>query len=713
MKRATSLIGAATLVLVIGMLLSACGSTGSSNGNPGTTTAPSITAPPTSQTAMVGQAATFTVMATGTAPLKYQWQKNGNNVGANSNSYTTPATTSADSGAKFVVTVSNSAGSVTSAPATLTVTSTPVAPTITTQPASLTVTLGQPATFIVAATGTAPLTYQWQKNGATVGSNSTSYTIPATALTDNNAQILVKVSNSAGSKTSSTATLKVIAPPPGNVKVLTYHNDIERTGQNLNETILTPSNVNSTSFGKVGFLSVDGLVDAEPLYVPNLMVAGSPHNVVFVVTEHDSAYAFDADTFAQLWKVSVLGVNETTSDTRGCGQVSPEIGITSTPVIDLNAGAHGTIYLVAMSKNGSNYFQRLHALDITTGAEESGSPTTIQATFPNLAGHTTFDPKQYKERVGLLLMNGVIYTGWASHCDIGPYTGWVMGYSQSTLQQVSVVNITPNGSEAAIWMAGAGLAADTSNNIYFLAGNGTFDTTLDANGFPNKGDFGNAFIKLSTAGNNLTVADYFNMHDTVSESGADADLGSGGAMVLPDLKDTRGNSWHLAVGAGKDARMYVVNRDLMGKFNTINDNAIYQELGGALPGGVWAMPAYFNNAVYYGSVGAALKAFAIVNAKLSASPSSTSSASFGYPGTTPSISANGNTNGIVWAVQNNGGGVLRAYDATNLGTELYDSDQAANGRDNFADNKFITPMIADGKVFVGTPTGVVVFGLLP
>lgn len=664
----------------------------------------------------VGQTATFSVKANGTVPLNYQWQKNGTNVGTNSATYTTPATTAADNKAIFRVTVSNTAGSMTSSPATLTVTSAPVAPTITTQPVGLTVTAGQAATFNVVATGTAPLTYQWQKNSSNAGTNSSTYSISSTTTADNNAQILVKVSNTVGSITSATVTLKVNPPPPGTVNVLTYHNDIERTGQNLTETILTPSNVNSTTFGKVGTLAVDGLVDAEPLYVSNLMVAGALHNVVFVVTEHDSAYAFDADTFAQLWKVSVLGVNETTSDARNCGQVAPEIGITSTPVIDLKAGAHGTMYLVAMSKNGSNYFQRLHALDITTGAEQSGSPATIQGTFPNLGGHTTFDPKQYKERVGLLLMNGVVYLGWASHCDISPYTGWVMGYSQSTLQQVSVVNITPNGSEAAIWMAGAGLAADTSNNIYFLAGNGTFDTTLDVNGNPNNGDYGNAFIKLSTAGNSLAVADYFNMHDTISESNADADLGSGGAMVLPDLKDSVGNTWQLAVGAGKDGRIYVVNRTQMGKFNTSNDNAIYQELDGALPGGVWAMPAYFNNAVYYGSVGQPLKSFPIANAKLGAAASSHSPSSFGYPGTTPSISANGATNGIVWAIENGGTGVLHAYDAANLATELYNSNQAAGGRDQFPDNsncKFVTPMIANGKVFVGTPTSVVVFGLLP
>jgi hypothetical protein len=500
--------------------------------------------------------------------------------------------------------------------------------------------------------------------------------------------------------------------------VLTYHNDNARTGQNLNETILTPSDVNSTNFGKLGFLSVDGLVDAQPLYVSNLTVAGAPHNVVFIVTEHDSVYVFDADTFAQLWKVTVLGSNETPSDNRGCDQVTPEIGITSTPVIDLNAGPHGTMYLVAMSKDTrGNYYQRLHALDLTTGAEQAGSPTTIQATFPKPGGGgqvVTFDPKQYKERASLLLLNGVIYTAWASHCDYPPYAGWVMGYSESTLQQVSVLNITPNGSEGAIWMSGAGPAADAPGNIYFLAANGTFDTTLNANGFPVNGDYGNAFIKLSTGGNSLSGADYFTMHNTVPESNVDQDLGSGGALLLPDLKDGLGNPWHLAVGAGKDGNIYVVNRDSMGKFNPNNDSAIYQEIASnGLSGAVFAMPAYFNNTIYYGAVGDSLKAFSISSARLVTPPSSKTASTFAYPGTTPSISANGTSNGIVWAVENNGGaGILHAYGATNLANELYNSNQAANGRDHFSDNKFITPMIANGKVYVGTPTGVILFGLL-
>jgi hypothetical protein len=374
---------------------------------------------------------------------------------------------------------------------------------------------------------------------------------------------------------------------------------------------------------------------------------------------------------------------------------------------------------VAMSKDANgNYYQRLHALDLTTGAEQTGSPTTIQATFPK-PGHAgqvvTFDPKQYKERASLLLLNGVIYLSWASHCDYTPYNGWVMGYAESTLKQVSVFNFTPNGSEGSVWMSGGGLAADSSGNIYFLAANGTFDTTLDAKGFPADGDYGNAFIKLSTNSNSLSVADYFSMHNTVSESNADLDLGSGGALVLPDLMDGLGNTWHLAVGAGKDAVIYVVNRDSMGKFNPNNDNAIYQEVtsNGLGTGGVWAMPAYFNTTIYYGAANDTLKAFTITDARLVTPPASQSSGAFAYPGTTPIISANGTSNGIVWAVENNGGaGILHAYDATNLANELYNSTEAGT-RDQFADNKFITPMIANGKVFVGTPTGIIVFGLLP
>jgi hypothetical protein len=643
-------------------------------------------------------------------------------MNANSATYTTPAAQAGDDGAMFRVIISNSAGSATSNAATLSVTSS-TKPAITTQPVNQSVTVGATATFTVVANGTAPLTYQWIQGTTNIpNSNSPSFTTPATTVGDNGETFKVMVSNSAGSVTSNPATLTVTSVSTGSANVLTYHNDNARTGQNLNETTLTTANVTAATFGKIGFFSTlegnasTALVDAEPLYVSNLTVAGASHNVLFVATEHDSVFAFDADTGAQLWKTSLLAANETTSDTRNCGQVAPEIGITSTPVIDLKAGPHGTIFAVAMSKNGSNYFQRLHALDLTTGSE-IGTPTVIQATFP-LPGHAgqvaTFDPKQYKERSALLLLNGVIYTTWASHCDIGPYQGWIMGYSESTLQQTSVLNITPNGSLGAFWGAGAGPAADSDGNFYVLSGNGTFDDTLDSNSFPVNADFGNGFLRISTAGNVLAVADYFNMHDTDIETSHDTDLGSGGSMVLPDnIADNMGNHWSLAVGAGKDGRIYVVNRSMMGKFNTSNDNAIYQELDGALPGGVWSTSAYFNGTVYYGSVGSPLQAFTISNAKLSVAPNHTST-SFGYPGATPSISANGTSNGIVWAMEN-ATAELHAYDATNLATELYNSNQAMNGRDHYSTNgncKFVTPVIANGKVFVPTATGVAVFALL-
>jgi hypothetical protein len=502
--------------------------------------------------------------------------------------------------------------------------------------------------------------------------------------------------------------------------VLTYHNDNARTGQNLHETVLNLTNVRSNTFGRLFTISVDGKVDAQPLYASAVSVpAKGTHNVLVVATEHDSVYALDADTGTVLWRVSLLKLGETTSDDRGCDQVQPEIGVTSTPVIDRLGGPHGTIFVVAMSKDGTgNYFQRLHALDLTTGQEEFSGPVDIQPVFPgtgdnSMGGKVVFDPKQYKERAGLLLLNHVVYTAWTSHCDIPPYTGWLIGYDQSNLKQVNVLNLAPNGGEASIWGSGAGPATDSDENIYVLAANGTFDTTLDANGFPSGGDYGNAFLKISTANNKLSVADYFAMFDAVAESSADEDLGSGGALVLPDMTDALGQTRHLAVGAGKDGELYIVDRDNMGKFNPNNNDAIYQGLPGALGGPEFGMPAYFNNNIYYGAVGASVRAFTFVTAKLLAAPVSQTSHAFPYPGATPSISASGTRNGIVWVTENTDPAVLHAYDASDLSHELYNSSQAPGGRDQFgAGNKFITPTIANGKIYVGTTSGVGVFGLL-
>jgi len=503
----------------------------------------------------------------------------------------------------------------------------------------------------------------------------------------------------------------------GQARVLTWHNDNARTGQNLQETTLTPGNVSPSTFGKLFVINVDGKVDAEPLYVPSLTIAGGAHNVLFVVTEHDSAYAFDADTGSQLWHVSLPAASETASDPpNGCGQIVPEIGITSTPVIDLNSGPHGTMYVVAMSKNGTTYYQRLHALDLTTGGEEFGGPVEIQATYPGSGAGSvnnvvTFDPKQYKERAALVLLNGVVYTSWASHCDIPPYTAWVIGYNEATLARVSILNLTPNGSDGSSWGAGAGLAADAGGALYFLMANGTFDTTLNFGGFPMDGDYGNAFMKLSTGGGTLSVADYFTMSNTVSESAADQDLGSGGSMLLPPLADRQGNPRNLAVGAGKDGNIYVVDTANMGKFNASQNN-IYQELPSAV-GPVFSSPAWFNGRLYYGGSGDTIKAFSFASGAFGSSPSSQTALTFPYPGATPSISANGTSNGIVWAAENGATAVLHAYDANDLATGLYNSNMAAKGQDHFgAGNKFIVPMVANGKVYVGTTNGVGVFGLL-
>jgi hypothetical protein len=500
-----------------------------------------------------------------------------------------------------------------------------------------------------------------------------------------------------------------------------------RTGQFLTETTLTPANVNSASFGLLHNTQVDGKVDAQPLYLSQLSIGGTAHNVVFVATEHATVYAIDADSGTALWQVSLLASGETPSDTHGCGQVTPEIGITSTPVIDRTAGANGTLYVVAMSiDKSSNYHQRLHALDVTTGGELLGGPSEITAT----SGTTSFAPGQYEERAALLLSGGLVYTSWTSHCDIAPYGGWVITFKQSDLSRAGLINVAPGSNPnttagpsgqdtgftrngPAIWMSGDGPAADAAGNVYFLTGNGRFETTMDANGFPNGGDFGNSFVKLSSTSGNLAVADYFATFDEVALSAKDLDLGSGGEMLLPDLMDSTNTVRHLVVGAGKDGKIYLVDRDNMGKFNSTK-NDIWQEVDGVLKGDVRSSPAYFNGNLYYGANGAALKAFSVTSAKISTAATSQSAGTFSYPGTSPVISANGTSNAIVWTHENkSGAAVLHAYDASNLATELYNSTQATGSRDQFGSgNKFITPTVAGGKVFVGTTNSVAIFGAL-
>ena len=501
--------------------------------------------------------------------------------------------------------------------------------------------------------------------------------------------------------------------------VLTWHNDLARTGLNKHEFILRPDNVNVTDFGKLFVASVDGQIYAQPLIVSGLEFPGwGKYDVLYVATEHNSVYAIDADTGFLLWRVSLNGPGETPADTDECDPITPEVGITATPVIDRRSGPHGTIYVVTMSKDAAgSYFQRLHALDLTTGAEAFGGPVEIIATYPGTGdnssnGTVVFDPVQYFERAGLALSNGVVYTTWTSHGDCRPYTSWVIGYDAHTLDQVRVLNLTHNGRQGAIWQSGGAPAGDANGFLYAMLGNGTFETTLDANGFPNHGDFGNCFVKLSPQ-NFLHVADYWTMFNTVQETTLDYDLSSGGPLVLPDMTDGNGIRRRLVVGAGKDAHIYIADRDNMGKYNPNSNITLYQDLPGSLGGFNFSTPAFFNGSLYFGAVGDVLRAFSFTNARLNGSAVSRSTNTFGFPGTTPSISANGTAFGILWAAENEDPAVLHAYDATDLSQELYNTNQAPNSRDLFGSKtKFGVPTIANGKVYVATTGGTVgAFGL--
>jgi hypothetical protein len=654
-------------------------------------------------------------------------------------SITLTASSSTAAGNTLVTFTGTSGALVHTATVTVEVTVPPPGFSLTVLPASLTLTIGATgspvsvnAVPVNGFTGTVTVTISGLPTGVTANpptltltpgtAQSTTLTAASTAVASSETVTFTGTSGATVETATLALTVQGATSPTIAPDVTTFHFDVARDGLNAQETILTLTNVNSTQFGKIGFDTVDGLVDAQPLYLANLTAGGIQRNVLFVATEGDSVYAFDADTGVQIWKTSVIGTNETTSDNRGCSQVTPQIGITSTPVIDRTQGPNGTIFVVGMTKDSSgDYHQRLHALDITTGTELGSSPTEITATYPgtgdsSTSGVLSFLPANYKERAALLLTNGTIYLGFSSHCDKRPYTGWIMGYSESSLLQTQVIDVTPNGSEGSVWMAGDGIAADGNGYLYFLDANGTFDSTLNANSFPINKDFGNAMVKLSTSPA-LAVADYFDTYNTVTESDEDEDLGSGGEILLPPQTDVNGMVRHLMVGAGKDGNIYIADTSNMGKFQagTPIDSNIYQYVSGALGGEVFSTPAFFNGVLYYGADGQTLKAFPMTNARLATTSSSQSAVSFAYPGATPSVSANGTSNGIVWALQSatSAAAVLHAYNATNLALGLYNSTQAAGGRDSFGDgNKYITPMIVNGKVYVGTPTGVAVFGLL-
>jgi len=512
-------------------------------------------------------------------------------------------------------------------------------------------------------------------------------------------------------KQSMTTTLLVTADA-SMAGVFTSHNDLGRTGQNLNETILTPGNLRN--FGKIFSDRVDGYVYAQPLYVSNVTIPGQGrHNVVYVATENDTVYAFDADQAGPpLWKKSLLapGATPVPSSDTSCDQIIPQIGITSTPVIDPTTG---TLYTVAVTKEGGanhpRYFQRLHALALATGEEKFGGPVEITGGVPGRGagsrnGAITLDAFLHLNRPGLALVNGTIYIGFGSHCDIGAYHGWVFAYDAASLTRRAIFVTTPNGGEGAVWQAGGGLAADASGSIYILTGNGTFD---------GRTNFGDSVLKLALEGSSIVRRDYFTPANEKRLEADDLDLGSGGPMLLPDQP---GAHPHLVAGAGKGGVLYLLNRDDLGGFDRSGDRAVSEV--GLSQRENFSTPAYWNGHVYLAASKDVLKAFTITNARLSPAPASRAATVFGFPGATPSVSADGAKNGIVWALQMDwdsltNAAVLHAYDALDVSHELYNSSQAAGGRDRADPGvKFTVPTVFNGKVYVGTQDHLDVFGLL-
>jgi hypothetical protein len=532
--------------------------------------------------------------------------------------------------------------------------------------------------------------------------------------------------------------LALIFVPPlvrAQVNVLTYHYNNSRTGDNLGETNLAPANVNSTTFGKHFTYSVDGYVFAQPLYVSTLNIQGKGvHNVLFIATQHNTVYALDADNNGPLggilWQTNLGPSAATPNSDFGTrynnGQyldITPEVGITGTPVIDL---ASSTMYLDSFTHQGSSYFHRIHALNITNGTEQPFSPVLVSASVPgtgvgSVAGVVPFVHKQQIQRSGLVLAGGKLFVAFSGYADTDPYHGWVLGYDASNLQRLTNYTFctTPNSTipqygtnagEAGIWMGGGAIAVDADTNLFFQTGNGIFTATNGSGGT----EYGDSFMRLSTA-NGLAVADYFTPYNQATLSAGDTDLGSGALILLPDQS---GPNPHLLIGAGKEGKIYVVNRDQMTTNNTHYNatssfDPIVQSLAGQLGTGVFTTPAYFNGRIYHNSNGRPMKSFTLSNGLLSTTPSSTSTRSYAFPGSTPVVSANGANNGIVWGLAYASPAVLVAYNANSLTTELYNTTQAAGSRDALPSGvKFAVPIVANGKVYVGGQKGVAVLGLL-
>jgi hypothetical protein len=522
--------------------------------------------------------------------------------------------------------------------------------------------------------------------------------------------------------TFSWLTPMVRADGSGPVSVLTWHNDAAHTGRNLQETALTLANVSTDSFGLLFYYPVDGYVYAQPLVLTGVNVPGRGlRNLVFVATEHDSVYAFDADdpggSILPIWQAAFAKPAADITSVPGTDlslTEPPELGITGTPVID---PATGTLYVVSHTKEvtaaGPTYVHRLHALDVASGVEKFGGPVVMQGSVPgsgtngDASGQVEFDTQYGFQRPGLTLVNGVVYAAFASGGDVGPYHGWIFGYDAHTLHQVLLYNDTPNSYEGGIWMSGASPAVDAQGDLFVLTGNGGFD--------PTQNNYGDSILRLTPTGTNLVVADYFTPFDQEVLDEGDGDLGSGGPMLLPDEAGSAAHP-HLMLGCGKEGTIYLLDRDNMGHFHDGSDSQIVQSLVHVIPG-TWGSPAYYGGLVYYQGFKDALKAFSISQGLLSTAPVMSNSASvWGYPGGTPSISASGTNNAILWLVQTDTfydqlPAILHAYNATNLEQEVYNSNQAGPRDQPGLAQKFAVPVVANGKVYLGTGGRLAVYGL--
>jgi uncharacterized protein YjdB len=610
-------------------------------------------------------------------------------------------------------------GSVVSPNDALTVTAATVTlQSIAVTPASPSVGIGNTVQFTATGTYSDNSTKNITSSVTWASSNTAFATIgAATGLATGAAVGTTEMTAMLGSVVSPSDPLTVTATSSNASDVVTHHYDAMRSGTNPHELTLTPTNVNSTTFGKVAEFGVDGQIDGQTLYLNQVAIPGVGNkNVLYFATENDSVYAVDADsmsgaTATVFWKTTAHPTGETpltTADT-GCGYINP-VGIMSTPVIDRSRNA---IYVVAASRDsGGTTHHRLYALDLTNGNELPGGPIEITATFPGTGGNSngttvTFLANRQQQRAALLESNGTIYTAWSGYDgDCGNYSAWVISFSADTLARTGAIDLVPSTAGAGIWLGGGGPAADAAGNVYFPTGNAFGGNTPGI-----KNDYGDTFVKLGPSVP-LTVADYFAPMNAIADDNADADMGSAAALLLPDLKDSGSVTRHLAVVAGKDGMMFVVDRDNMGQYSAIGNN-VYQEFASDGHDN-FSSPIYFNGRVYIGPSGLPLRAFSVSQAKLSASPASQTAFTFGSNGTVPSASANGTTNGIVWALDRESKNFL-AYDATDLTKLLYDSSTAAAGRDSFASvgGHFITPMVVNGRVYFGTHTTVAVFGLLP